>query len=181
MVNAEEAFYYKVLLSCGIYDGYSDWLNYHLESEEPLSDIVLKLSFCGSNNNETIGLLHNYCLKNGFDGKNVCAKLRLFLKDAFYSGRMSKEVVISKMYLFAENVEETTFELDMNVWGDMFYMNEYYSFVLEKVLSEKMFDSAFFEYLNNGTPIVFSSLFSSAKETKESFFEKALKFFKIIK
>jgi len=181
MINVEEAFYYKVLISCGIYDGYSDWLNWHLENEEPLSDIVLELSFCGSDNDKTIRHLHNYCLEYGFDEKNVCEKLRLFLKESYYSNKMSKEEVISNMYLFANNIEETTFELDMNIWGDMFYMEYYYSLALEMENFQEQLDSAFLKYLNDGASIVSDSIFYSTKPKKESFYKKVLKFFNIIK
>ena len=47
-MNREDAFYYKNLLMLGFSDGYDEWLNDYLEAENPLSNIVLELSCCGS-------------------------------------------------------------------------------------------------------------------------------------
>lgn len=63
-MTREDAYYYKILLSNGFDDGYYEWLDGFLEKEDPLSDIVLELSLCGSNVDETIRLLHNYCAED---------------------------------------------------------------------------------------------------------------------
>lgn len=59
-MKREDAFYYKNLLMLGFSDEYDNWLDYCLESEDPLSNIVLELYCCGSDINKTISVLHNY-------------------------------------------------------------------------------------------------------------------------
>ena len=82
-MNREEAYYHKLLLTNGIDDGFDSWLDSYLKTEDPLSDIALNLSTCGSNTNQIISYLHNYCLEQSFDEKAVCDKLRSFLKEAY--------------------------------------------------------------------------------------------------
>lgn len=63
-MTREDAYYYKILLSMGFDDGYYEWLDGFLTEEDPLSDIVLELSLCGSDVDEIIRLLHNYCAED---------------------------------------------------------------------------------------------------------------------
>ena len=65
-MKREDAFYFKHLLLLGFTDGYEEWLNYYLETESPLSDIVLELSVNGSDFKKIVSLLHNFCLENEF-------------------------------------------------------------------------------------------------------------------
>ena len=71
-LKREDAFYHKLMLMTGLDDGYDEWLNYYLESENPLSNIVLELACCGSDINKTISVLHNFCMEQPFDEAVVC-------------------------------------------------------------------------------------------------------------
>ena len=147
----EEAYYYKLLLSNGFDDGYYEWLDEFLAKEDPLSDIVLELSLCGSDVNETIRLLHNYCAEGEFDDGVVGDKIRLFLRDGYNSGRFTKDEVISLMYNIAMPcIEHEGFET--RIWHDMFYMEDYYP-MYGNILSAKQFDRMFHDFLNHGKPL----------------------------
>ncbi len=50
-VNAlkrEDAYYYMNLLLLGFSDGYDEWLESYLKTDEPMSDLVIDLYFSGS-------------------------------------------------------------------------------------------------------------------------------------
>lgn len=151
-LTREDAFYYKNLLMLGFSDGYDEWLDYYLELEDPLSDIVLALSCCGSDANKSISVLHNYCAEKPFDESAVCDRLRIFFKDAYYSNKMSKAEIASMMYRLALNIGDPG-GFDVSLWGSMFYLEDYYSLAKDGIISWERFDFAFFSYLDNGTPI----------------------------
>jgi len=151
-LKREEAFYYKNLLLSGFSDGYDEWLNNYLETEEPLSDVVLELSLCGSDVEKTISVLHNFCAEQEFDEAAVSDNLRLFFKGAYYSGRMGKEEVINNMYQLAENIGDPG-SFDSALWGSMYYLKYYHSLAKEGVILMERFDFAFYSYLDNGIPI----------------------------
>ena len=48
-LRREDAFYYMYLLLLGFSDGYDEWLESYLKTDEPMSDLVIDLYFCGSN------------------------------------------------------------------------------------------------------------------------------------
>ncbi len=172
----EEAYYYKILIMSGLNDGFDDWLNKLLEEEEPLSDIVLRLASCGSDINKTISCLHNYCLGQEFDEKAVCEKLRLFLKDAYHSGRLSKDEVVFYMSRFCINHGDLS-NYDMRSWGSMFYMDDYYSFAKEGLIAWKQFDFAFLSYLDTGSSMALDGFWEHRGGTQKSLLRKIMEFF----
>ena len=148
-MNSNEAYYFKILLTNGISEGYNQWLDSYLETEEPLSDIVLNL--CGADINQTITYLHNYSAEYHLDQKIVCRLLREYLKKEYDAKRLSMEEVCCLMYRFAiTHGDPADYEFDSEVWNDMFYIDEYYSLAKEGVISMEKFEKAFNSYLNHG-------------------------------
>jgi hypothetical protein len=164
-LKREDAFYYKNLLMLGFFDGYDDWLNYYLKTEDPLSEIVLSLSYCGSNVKDIIPLLDSYCSEEQFDKSLVVDRLRLFFKDAYHSDRMTKKDTVSAMYrLSLNNGDHIGSDFDFALWGDMYELDEYYSMAEEGVISWESFDYAFLSYLDNGTPIDSDHIYKMSKK-----------------
>ncbi len=158
-LNREDAFYYENLLRVGFSGDYEEWLDSCLQSEDPLSGIVLELSTCGSDVNKTISVLHNYCLEQQVDESAVCDRLRLFFKDAYYSNRLTKEEITSAMRQLAHN-NGAPFDSTCDSWEDMYYLEYYCSQSKDGYISWKSFDNAFFSYLDNGTPLDANSIWS---------------------
>ena len=173
-MNREDVFYYENLLVIGFSDEYDKWLNSFLESENPLSSITLDLAFCGSDKDKTISVLRQYRLEQPIDEKNVCNRLRLFLKKTYESGKMEKGQVVSAMYAIASHVGDPV-DFDMGIWADMFYFDEYYSLAKDGILAWEGFDSAFFAYLNDGTPLDSEKIWGYNKNP--SIFERVKRFF----
>lgn len=163
-LTLEDAVYCECLLSLGETAEYDEWLNNMLENESPLSEIVLELSYCGSDYDKAISLLHNYSLEREFDNVATCDRLRIFYKDAYYSKGWSKERVLSAM-------RYTTHYLDDSV-GTMYCLYDCYFWVCEGAIQEEVFDKAFFEYLENGTPIAWDDLWRKTIKHKPSFIER---------
>jgi len=158
----EEAYYFKILLINGFCNEYDEWLDKHLKSETPLSDITLNLALCGSDTEKIIHCLHNYCSGQDFDESFVCEKLRLFLKSAYNSNRFSKEETIYYMAHFADAHGDPG-DSDIQLWDNMFYMDYYHSLAKDGILSWESFDFAFNSYLNDGTPIDSEKMWDSQK------------------
>ncbi len=147
-MKREDAFYYKNLIMLGIWDEYDEWLNGCLKTESPLSDLVLELSFCGSNADEVVRLLHNYCSEGEFDEATVADRLRLFFKDAYYSNRMTKDEVVSTMFRLALILDDEDFDVNLR-WG-FYYLDEYYSMTKDGIITLEEFDFAFSRFLDTG-------------------------------
>lgn len=162
----EDAVYYECLLSLGETTEYDEWLNDLLENESPLSEIVLELSYCGSDYDKAISLLHNYTLEQHFDNADVSDRLRIYFKNAYYSKGWSKKKVLSAMH-------DTTLYLDDSV-GTMYCLCDCYFWVSKGEIEEEVFDKAFFKYLDNGTPVHWDDFDIKFDKTKPSFIEKLI-------
>lgn len=162
-MKREDAYYYKILLMAGIEEGYDQWLDGFLENEDPLSDIVLNLSLCGSDVNATISCLHNFCAEETLDERAVVEKLRMFLKEAYHAGRMTKEETVSYMYRFAVAHEDPG-GFDSEIWADMYYLADYHSLAEDRIIPWVNFDSQFLAYLNDGIPLDSDKMWSNQKK-----------------
>ena len=151
-MKREDAFYHKILLMTDLDDGYDEWLNGYLESEKPLSDVVLELVYCGSDVNKIISVLHNFCNEHPFDKSVVCDRLREYFKDAYYTNKMSKDEITTIMHRVVLNILETE-DFDVHLWGSLYYLDDYYYFAEEGVIPWESFNSAFLSYLDNGVSI----------------------------
>ena len=60
-MTPEDAYFHMILLQTGHTDIYDSHLNTYLQKEDPLSDIVLSLSFCDTLD-KTIGCLYDYTI-----------------------------------------------------------------------------------------------------------------------
>lgn len=162
-MKREEAYYYRNLLLLGFSNGYNEWLNNHLETEDTLSDVVLELSWCGTDVKKTVSVLNNYCSEQQFDESVVADKLRLFFKEAYHSGKMGKQEMISNMYQLVLNIGCVE-NLNMNVWGSMYYLSDFYSMAEDGTISWESFDFALFSYLDSGIPVDHELIWSKNKK-----------------
>ena len=172
-MKREDAFYHKIMLMSGLDDGYDEWLDHYLNSENPLSDIVLELACCGSDVNKTISVLNNFCAEQAFDEAAVCDRVRLFYQKAYYSKKMSKEEIIASMHRLANNVGGPgDADFDEDLWGSMYYLDDYYDLAKDGLIPAENFDFAFLSYLDNGVPVGSNSLWSHNKKEKSTLFDR---------
>lgn len=94
-MTREDAYYERIMLLCGYWDNYDEWLDSYLETEDPLSDIVLELLDCHGDIKEVEHRLNLYCLEAPFDEESVYIRLRLYLRDGYKNGNLSKDDVMS--------------------------------------------------------------------------------------
>ena len=176
----EEAISMKILLISGFYEPYISWLDQKIISEDPLSRITVDLLDCGEDINKIISCLYQYCFEHSFDQNIVCENLRLFIKDQFESGKMSKAACVDTLDRFARNSE---CEHESVHWANMVMLSYYHDYAEEDLVSMEAFDTVFMQYLQDGTlPVPFSgnphpikkSEHETAirKPTKQNFFRR---------
>lgn len=179
-MTREDASYFLILLKNGFHDEYDEWLDRHLEEEDPLSDLVLDLSLCASDVNETISCLQNYCadLPAGeLDESAVCERLRLFLKEAHHANRLSKEQTVDYMFRFALSHGDPG-DFGEGSWNEMYFMGDNYCLAQEGYNSWESFDSIFYSYLDQGIPFVTRLESPCQNEAPKSLLRKLLERFR---
>lgn len=148
--------YEKLLLIAGFTDSYDTWLDGYLEAEDPLSDVVLDLTECGSDIPRVISVLHNYCIGRDGDENAVAEKLRRFLYDEYKAGRITVAECINELNGFAEN----SGNMYSSPWSSMSYVADMADYLYEcyDFVDEAKFAEALEDYLANGTDMKFGDI-----------------------
>ena len=144
-MTREDAYYRRILLLCGVWDDFDEWLDAYLEQEDPLSNIVLDLLDCRSNMKKAEHVLNLYCMEAPFDEESVHTRLRLYLKEGYQSGKMKKDHVMSLIFRFSQNLPaEASFA------NDCLTLSDYCVLAEENIVNMKRFDRVLFRFLDTG-------------------------------
>ena len=146
-MTREEAYYERLKLLSGEWDSYDEWLNGHLEIEDPLSDIVLELIDCRDDMKEVEYRLNLYCQEKPFDEESVYERFRTEIFERYEKGEMNTEDVVSGLYRVAKNLPFCDFYLDCS------FISDYYDLVEEGIIRANKFDLALKKWLIDGEPI----------------------------
>ena len=144
-MTREEAYFERILLLSGFWEGYDEWLGFYLENEEPLSDIVLELADCRDDMKAVERTLNLYCLEKPFDEERVHERLRLYLWENYKSGKMAKDEVLALMGKFSRIIP-----LESDVHRNITVLYDYYDLVEEGPVAEERFDKVFEACLERG-------------------------------
>ena len=143
-MTREDAYYERIMLLCGYWDNYDEWLDSYLETEDPLSDIVLELLDCHGDIKEVEHRLNLYCLEAPFDEESVYIRLRLYLRDGYKNGNLSKDDVMSALFSFSQKIPFCDFQSQCGVLSD------YCDLAENGILVMKEFDVELNRWLDQG-------------------------------
>jgi hypothetical protein len=144
-MTREDADYRRILLLCGVWNDFDEWLDDYLEKEAPLSDVVLDLLDCRNDIKKVEHVLRLYCLEAPYDEESVYTRLRLYLKEGYQSGNMTKDNVMSLIFRFSKNIPcEAAFS------NDCLTLSNYYALAEENIVDMKRFDQILFRFLDTG-------------------------------
>jgi len=161
-MTREDAYFERILLLAGLWEGYDEWLGYYLENEEPLSDIVLELVDCHGDMKEVEHRLNLYCLEKPFDEESVHERLRLYLWENYKRGKMAKDEVLALMCRFSSRI----IPYGTGVHSNFMALSDYYDLVKEGMIAEEKFDKAFCAYLERGERVDTDKLWGKAYSEK---------------
>ena len=143
-LSFDDAMFYKVLLESGFKEDVDKWIDEFINNTELLEGIYLELACCYSDLNETISCLHNYIGENTINDKEVCARLREFIKEKLENNEISIERAIEALISFGSDRWQEKY------WSD-FYMVSIFDEYLNAGLSEQVETFAMVrEFINTG-------------------------------
>lgn len=160
-MTREDAYFERLLLLAGLWEGYDEWLSAYLESEEPLSAIVLELVDCGGDIKEAEHRLNLYCLEKPFDKQAVYERLRLYLWENYKSGKTEEDEVLALMCRFSRIIPE-----DNAFLSDCAALSDYYDFVEEGIISAESFRRVLCAFLEKGERVDKDKLWKMVVEGK---------------
>ena len=118
-LSFDDAMFYKELLQSGFKEDVDKWVDEFINNTELLEGIYLDLACCYSNLNDSISCLHNYIGENPINDKEVCARLREFIKEKLENNEISIERAIEALIFFGSDRGQEKY------WSD-FYMVSFF-------------------------------------------------------
>lgn len=143
-LSFDDAMFYKVLLQSGFKEDVDKLIDDFINNTELLEGIYLDLACCYSDLNETISCLHNYIGDNAINDKDVCTRLREFVKVKLENNEISIERATDALISFASDRWQEKY------WSD-FYMVSIFDEYLNAGFSEQIETYAMIrEFINTG-------------------------------
>ena len=143
-MTREDAYYERIKLLCGHWDSYNSWLGSYLETEEPLSDIVMELIDCKNDIKEIEHCLNLYCLEKPFDEEGVYTRIREELCALYEENAITKDHLLSELFSISNVIPFCRFSIDCTTLSD------YYVLVTEGFVDMKIFTAVLEKWLKDG-------------------------------
>ncbi len=148
-MTCEMAMYFSILMRCGYTEDFDAYLEQALTEEEPLSDVILELAFCGNDRNRILSVLYaqiDRMKDNEIAYDIVSRQIREFLWKK-YSGGMAIGDLTEVMHDIASKVGDRIYD---EPWDCMDRMWWFYSLVEDGLWEEADFRSKFDAFLSDG-------------------------------
>ena len=142
-MTPERAEYHRIMLMVGLRDKFDQEFDWALENENPLSDIILSLTSCASDTEETIAVLHSFALDNEFDEEEVYNLVLDDIRSRYLDGILSRSQVTTTLYSIANYLDAFWNE----PWDKLTHLSNALELYEDKLISENAFIECFDAWL----------------------------------
>lgn len=160
-MTPERVAYYERMLLIGIREEFDIELNHALETEAPLSDLVLELAFCMSDTRQTISALHQETLRHQINELEVYRMVLEWAGKQYMQKCQTTQQLVDILYKIAMISDDAMGE----PWHCMTEPYFIYDEVIDGYFTQESFDSAFENYILYHKPFVIP--WSEQKATKK--------------
>lgn len=165
-MTPESAAYYRLMLLSGLREEFDRELDQALETEDPISPLILDLAFCMSDLEQTISVLYNYTLRFRIDQQQVYDRILAELRRQYTEKLLSPVQLTRIMFQVAQNCDDSSDE----PWMRLCYPTYAYELVEEGFVSGEAFDAAFEAFLLRGEQIKVWAWEEAQKPKKKKLF-----------
>ena len=142
----EKVAYYRAMLLVGIRDRFDAAFDEALEAEEPLSDLMLSLCTCISDNEQVLAVLQEYLWHHTVDAQVVYHLIRGDIGKRHLAGQMTRSEVTELLYQMVQRMDK--------LYDDPWYELTRPSYALELwqggMITENVFNQCFDAWLFRG-------------------------------
>lgn len=145
-MTPETVEYYRAMLLVGIRDKFDAAFDDALETEEPLTDLVLSLCTCISDNEQVLSLLREYTLNFRIDEQMVHDLILEDVRERFLTGQMTRTDVADILYRTVWNLDKFFDDL----WWDCVDIYHVLEFFEDGIINEEVFNRCFDAWFFHG-------------------------------
>ena len=142
-MSPEMVGYYRLLLFAELGDKFYQAFDEALEQENPISELILSLCTCISDETEVLRILWEYTLDHPYDEQAVCDLLLEDMKQRYLTGEMNRYEIASALFRIVERMDRW-FENPWHRLTDCYYDLELWQ---DGVIDEDVFNRCFDAWL----------------------------------
>lgn len=142
-MTPENAEYHRLMLLAGFREDYDRELDQAQLEEDPLSGMILELSFCQSDAKQTEAVLHRYTREHPIDHDAVFHRMHLFFRERYLSGAMTSREILDALHRLVWSAET----VDHPYWYDLCAVEEYGDLAREGLISGEDYRVCFESFL----------------------------------
>ena len=138
--------YHRAMLLAGLGDRFYRAFDEALEQEEPLSDLIVSLSTCISDEVQVLHILREYTMDYALDDRVVCGLILEDLRSRYLAGELSRSQVGSKL-------DEIVHKLDKfwdEPWQSLTALSYHLELWQDGIICEEVFNQCFDSWLFHG-------------------------------
>ena len=148
-VTPEIVEYHRAMLLVGLGDRFYRAFDEALEQENPLSDLILSLCTCISDETEVLHILREYTLDHPFDEQTVCDLILDDIRSRYLAGALSRTEVVDLLYRIPRNLDKFYDE----PWHSLTDLSYDLELLEENIITEAVFNQCFDSWLLRGKPL----------------------------
>ncbi len=138
--------YHRAMLLAGMGDRFYRAFDEALEQENPLSDLILSLCTCISDESEVLHFLREYTLDHPFDEQTVCDLILDDIRSRYMAGELSRMEAVDLLYRIPKNLDKL-FDEPWHSLTDLSYDLE---LLEENIITEEVFNQCFDSWFFHG-------------------------------
>lgn len=176
-MTVEQAIFYKYILISGYPEELNTYVDKSLYNEQPVSEIILDLSACGTNRKRALQVLNEFIAQfdsEQIDDNEVFNLTRQFLKHKYLNEKMPIDKVADTMHRIASLTDKCD-----NPWETMSILGELYEDAKSGHIFMESYMDAFNKFINDGILMEFTAIDDIS--SKPSFFKRILSKLRMIK
>lgn len=145
-MTPEVAEYYRAMLTVGIRDKLDAAFDQALEMEEPLSDLILSLCNCISDDAQVLSVLYNYTVNYKLDEQVVCDLILADLRSRYIQGELKRADITYYLYKIVINLDKFW----KDPWRELTWTSDDLELFEDGYISEEIFNQCFDAWLLRG-------------------------------
>lgn len=145
-MTPEVAEYLRALLLVGLNDRFDAYFDNALETEDPISDVILSLCSCNSNQKQVLSVLYEYTQTHPFDSHIVCNLVLEDILDRYHVGELTRRQTASLLYRIVVNLGHCLEE----PWNSLTFPNYVLELCETDLICEEIFNQCFDAWISSG-------------------------------
>lgn len=144
-MTQEKAEYYRAMLLIGMGEGFYRAFDEALDQEDPISDLILSMCTCISEEKEVLHILREYTLDHPFDEQVVCDLIMEDIRQRYLAGELTRAQAVETLQRIVVALDKFWDEPWNSLMDLSYHLEAWEDGLIYEEVFNQCFDAWFFE------------------------------------